>query len=170
MRSAGCAHAALADALIVTDFLRAAPVRAHARANLRHCRSAWLGLNAAGSEAMPQFDPRLISLMKHVLEGVMSKVPMEHGRGPFPIRTIRCLNASASAPIECSGLDPFRGSGCAAKSICSRLARPAKTVRFPAPLIAAVHCHSPSLGTTRGHSWPAQAMPQWRWQRLTRSF
>jgi len=27
---------------------------------------------------MPQFDPRLISLMKHVLEGVMSKVPMEH--------------------------------------------------------------------------------------------
>jgi hypothetical protein len=59
----------------------------------------------------------------------------------------------------CSDLDPFRGSGCDAKLTCSRLVRLAKTVRFLGPLIAAVHCHSPSSRTRREHSRLERASP-----------
>jgi hypothetical protein len=59
----------------------------------------------------------------------------------------------------CSGPDPFRGSGCGAKLICSRLARLAKTVRFPGPLIVVVHCHNPSLRTRRVYLRLARASP-----------
>jgi hypothetical protein len=59
----------------------------------------------------------------------------------------------------CSDLDPFRGSGCGAKLTCSRLVRLAKTVRFPGPLIAAVHCHSPSSRTRRERSRLERASP-----------
>jgi hypothetical protein len=58
-----------------------------------------------------------------------------------------------------SDLDPFRGSGCGAKLTCSRLVRLAKTVRFLGPLIAAVHCHSPSSRTRRERSRLERASP-----------
>ena len=51
---------------------------------------------------------------------------------------------TSSVEGGCPDLDPFRGSGCGAKLTCNRLVRLAKTVRLPAPLIAAVRCHSPS--------------------------
>jgi hypothetical protein len=38
-------------------------------------RSAWP--KGIGSEAMSQFDPRLVNLVKYVAEDVMSKVPVE---------------------------------------------------------------------------------------------
>jgi len=66
---------------------------------------------------------------------------------------------TSSTEGGCSDLDPSRGSGCGAKLTCNRLVRLAKTVRLPAPLIAAVRCHSPSSGTRRGHLRLERASP-----------
>ena len=66
---------------------------------------------------------------------------------------------TSSTEGGCPGLDPFRGSGCGAKWICNRLARLAKTVRFLAPLIAAVHCHSRSSRTRQVHFWLERESP-----------
>ena len=66
---------------------------------------------------------------------------------------------TSSTEGGCSDLDPSRGSGCGAKLTCNRLARLAKMVRFLAPLIAAVRCHSPSSRTTRVHLHLEPASP-----------
>jgi hypothetical protein len=66
---------------------------------------------------------------------------------------------TSSTEGGCPGLDPFRGSGCGAKWICNRLARLAKTVRFLAPLIAAVRCHSRSSRTRQVHFWLERESP-----------
>ena len=82
---------------------------------------------------------------------------------------------TTSAEGGCSDLDPFRGSGYGAKLICNRLARLAKMVPLPAPLIAAVHCHSPSLRTKQVHlrlerASPAALQSVTRHKRLRSSF
>ncbi len=40
---------------------------------------------------MPQFDPRLISLMKHALEDVMSRVPLEHATPAAKAYLAECI-------------------------------------------------------------------------------
>jgi hypothetical protein len=66
---------------------------------------------------------------------------------------------TSSVEGGCPDLDPFRGSGCGAKLTCNRLVRLAKTVRLPAPLIAAVRCHSPSSRTKQVHLQLERASP-----------
>jgi hypothetical protein len=45
---------------------------------------------------MPQFDPRLISLMKHALEDVMSRVPLEHATPAAKAYLAECILKAAA--------------------------------------------------------------------------
>ena len=45
---------------------------------------------------MPQFDPRLISLMKNALEDVMSRVPLEHATPAAKAYLAECILKAAA--------------------------------------------------------------------------
>jgi hypothetical protein len=45
---------------------------------------------------MPQFDPRLIDLMRSVLEDVMSKVPVEHATPATKAYLAECILRAAA--------------------------------------------------------------------------
>ncbi len=45
---------------------------------------------------MPQFDPRLISLMRHALEDVMSRVPVEHATPATKAYLAECILKAAA--------------------------------------------------------------------------
>jgi hypothetical protein len=45
---------------------------------------------------MPQFDPRLIDLMRSVLEDVMSKVPLEHATPATKAYLAECILKAAA--------------------------------------------------------------------------
>jgi hypothetical protein len=45
---------------------------------------------------MPQFDPRLISLMKNALEDVMSRVPLEHATPAVKAYLAECILKAAA--------------------------------------------------------------------------
>ena len=54
---------------------------------------------------MPQFDPRLISLMKNALEDVMSRVPLEHATPAAKAYLAECiLKAAAQGQTSHDGL------------------------------------------------------------------
>ena len=123
----------------------------------RHRRYAQLLANAG---VLPAF--RTQFRVQHVvLEFQLSGL----GRTILKTNTGDSLEVLSGKPITssaeggCPDLDPFRGSGCGAKLICNRLVRLAKTVRFLGPLIAAVHCHSPSSRTRRERSRLERASP-----------
>jgi len=45
---------------------------------------------------MPQFDPRLISLMKHALDDVMTRVPLEHATPAAKAYLAECILKAAA--------------------------------------------------------------------------
>jgi hypothetical protein len=45
---------------------------------------------------MPQFDPRLISLMKNALEDVMTRVPLEHATPATKAYLAECILKAAA--------------------------------------------------------------------------